>query len=334
VVNFAVQVVGNPSAGLQQVWATYTGLSGELNGSWQSLDLVQNSADSTMWQGSLNTTTVPQDIRFIVQAVNGVGLTSFSANQGAFYTPDGFVDNSPQQAATQLALNAANSGAYANSLGVNATLTSGGNPVANELVWFGLGGQRVSGITNANGVAHGTLSLFGLPDTYELRVSFDGKPLLAASSATASFSLVKENTHLSVSGPSGPVQYSDESGLTATVRDAHDRALGQVTVAFVMESSAGGVSRTSITDLVSKADLGPVPFGAGEYNVNATFGQPVTLSDGTVLDLTDSRYNGSSGLGAIAVMPEDATVEYMGDTEFEAGDDIELRARVSQADDG
>lgn len=309
-------------------------MSGELQGEWQSLDLTQNANDSTLWQGTLNTTTPPQDIRFIVQAVNGVGLTALSANQGAYYTPDGFVAVTPQQQTTNLALNAASSGAYGNQLNVSATLTSNGNPVANEVVWFGLGSQRASAFTNANGVAQATLSLYGSPTTYELRASFDGKPLLAASSTQSDFTIVKQNTQLNIEAPSSAIQYSDPANFFATVRDVDNRALGQVSLAFIFNGDHDGASRLEITNLVSRAEFGTIPVRGGNYNVAVSFGQTVMLNDGTTLNLTDTRYNGSSANTNLVVAPEDATLEYTGDSEIEVGNDVQLAAQVTQADDG
>ena len=333
-IEFSMRVVGNPSVGIQQVWVTYTGTSGELQGQWQSLDLNQNATDSTLWQGTLNTTTPPQDIRFMVQAVNGVGLTALSANQGAFYTPDGFVTTTPRQQPTALELDTASSGAYGNQLNVSATLTSNNSPVANEIIWFGLGSQRVSGMTNANGVAQSTLSLYGLPDAYKLQVSFDGKTLLAPASTQSNFTITKQNTQLLLDAPNAAVQYSDESGLSATVRDANNRALGQVSLAFVLNGAEDKASRTAITNLVSTADFGTIPLRSGAYDVMVAFGQVVTLSDGSTLNLTDTRYNGSNANTNLTVAPEDATLEYTGDTAIEAGNDVQLAAQVTQAEDG
>lgn len=333
-INFALHVVGNPAAGIQQVWVTYTGVSGELAGQWKSLDLKQNATDSTLWQGILDTPTPPQDIRFMAQAVNGVGLTSLSTNQGAFYTPDGFTVKPPTQSATQLNLHVASSGAYGNQLNLTATLTSGGKPVVNERVWFGLGSQRKSAITNAQGVAQGTVSLLGPPGSYDLQASFDGKPLLAPVSASTDFSVTKQNTNLHLDPPKGAVQYSDDSGLSATVRDANNHALGQVSLAFVLNGTVDNASRLAITDLVSNATYGKIPGRVGSYNVAVTFGKTVTLSDNTTLDLTDARYNGSSANTNVTVKPEDAGIEYTGDTTLEVGADLHLAAKITQADDG
>ena len=126
------------------------------------------------------TTTAPQDIRFIVQAVNGVGLTTLAANQGAFYTPNGFIPNTRTR-------------------GYSAALTRGERVVwqahsrerdpykrrgcaGEQTVWFGIGAQRVQGITNASGVARGDTLAFGLPGEYHVQASFEGDASYSQSS--------------------------------------------------------------------------------------------------------------------------------------------------------
>ena len=82
-VDFRVRVVGEPAAGIQEVWVTYTGVT---PGEWESLDLTQDATDSTLWTGTLPDVT-PGQVEFLVQAVNGVGLVSLDDNQGAYYRP-------------------------------------------------------------------------------------------------------------------------------------------------------------------------------------------------------------------------------------------------------
>ena len=105
-IQFSARVVGDPAAGIQQVWATYTGEDGPLHGSWASLDLEQSLEqdfeDSTLWTGSL---PLPEgqsaaDVRFVVQAANGVGLVTLDDNQGFYFLPGTAAGISPP-AATQ-----------------------------------------------------------------------------------------------------------------------------------------------------------------------------------------------------------------------------------------
>ena len=70
-VEFAVRVAGNPAAGIQQVWVTYTGDGPSVG----ALDLTQDPADSTLWKRTLPLAS-PAGLRFVVQAVNGLGLVT------------------------------------------------------------------------------------------------------------------------------------------------------------------------------------------------------------------------------------------------------------------
>ena len=72
----AVKVGGDPSAGIQQVWVTYTAINGPFANQWQSLDLQQlrpftAANPSTLWSGTLPLPSgqASGDVRYIVQAV-------------------------------------------------------------------------------------------------------------------------------------------------------------------------------------------------------------------------------------------------------------------------
>jgi hypothetical protein len=51
-VDFEMRVVGNPAAGIQEVWVTFTATQGSLYGKWQSFDLSQDTSDTTVWKGN------------------------------------------------------------------------------------------------------------------------------------------------------------------------------------------------------------------------------------------------------------------------------------------
>src|SRR5207253_2872141 len=137
-VAFRVNVEGDPSAGIQQVWITYTATgpacSGGLNpcaGQWQPLDLVQNDDDSTMWTATLPLAgTAAGDVRYMVQAVNGAGVVGTATNLGAYYVPQPRVaSTSAPKTATSLSFSSAPAGgAYRDRASFSAVLTvSGGS---------------------------------------------------------------------------------------------------------------------------------------------------------------------------------------------------------------
>jgi hypothetical protein len=87
-VTFSATVTGDPSAGVQEVWATWSaGPDASGNGSWQSVDLTQSATDSTRWSGTLDVAELPpgadpSDLRFLVQAVNGAGAVALDTAEG------------------------------------------------------------------------------------------------------------------------------------------------------------------------------------------------------------------------------------------------------------
>ncbi|HMV33851.1 MAG TPA: hypothetical protein PKA50_17160, partial [Gemmatimonadales bacterium] len=91
---FRVNVTGDGNgAGVQQVWVSYTGLSGSLHGTWRPIDLRQSDpTDPTLWTATLTAaqlgSTAPAGLRFMVQAAGGNGLVSMLTNFGAYYAPD------------------------------------------------------------------------------------------------------------------------------------------------------------------------------------------------------------------------------------------------------
>ena len=83
-VTFSAHVIGDPRAGIQEVWVTYTGDEN----TWSSVDLIQDPDDSTLWSKTmpLPRASAGRSIEFLVQAVNGVGLVSLDDNLGRTYS--------------------------------------------------------------------------------------------------------------------------------------------------------------------------------------------------------------------------------------------------------
>ena len=86
-VTFSARAFGDPSAGMQQVWVTYTGQASTPN-TWTSVDLDQVPTDSTLWTKAIPLPAAEsgRTIDFLVQAVNGVGLVSLDDNLGRTYS--------------------------------------------------------------------------------------------------------------------------------------------------------------------------------------------------------------------------------------------------------
>jgi CSLREA domain-containing protein len=330
-INFQIHVVGNPAAGIQEVWVTYTALSGLLHGTWGSLDLVQSHEDSTLWQNSLPLNGIdPQDLRFMVQAANGVGLVSLDTNLGAYYTPG--VNQEPTQP-TNLALDFSQaSGPYGSTATFNATLTSDGAPLAGQLVNFTLGPQSRQALTGSDGRATVSLYLLGLPGSNTVRASFAGFNDYQPASASVGFTITPQATQISLQPQSTSSQYSDPPAMTAVLTDITGRPLGQQTVFFILNGSGGSYASPVITDYAGRAPLGALRLLPGNYSVAVYFSGSVPLPSGT-LNLSDDRFLPSSATASLVITPETASLTYIGDKLIQAGSPLHLAASVTQNPD-
>jgi Bacterial Ig-like domain (group 3) len=314
-VTISAHVTGDPSAGIQQVWATYTGEAGPLHGSWASIDLTQDTTDSTLWTATL---TLPagqnaSDVRFLVQAVNGVGVVGVDNNLGGYYTPAVAVGlSSTTGAPTTLKLDKVpTSVAYGTKLTVGATLT--GAP-AGSVVTFDIGGQgAVSAVTAAGGHASASLSVYANPGSYQLNAAYAGTAAYLSSSARSpAFTVTKAPTALVLSvisnrkvttnagapklpalrvtstgapapgsTPQAPV-YNVDTSLIATLTSA-GQALPQRPVLFVLKGllTKQTISAARTTDINGRALLGVVALRPDIYVITATFGvaQPGSAVD-------------------------------------------------------
>ncbi len=306
---FRIRVVGDPSAGVQEVWITYTG-DGNLAGQWQSLDLTQTGGDSTLWTGSLPlSNTTPGTLRFVVQAANGVGLVSLAANEGAYYPLSGtLVDpgqpGDPGPAPTALSLLAPpTSGRYGETVPVRAQLLDqNGTPLANQRLTFKLGGQQRSATTVNSGEATVNFPLFAAPNQYSLGVGFAGNETDASSTAAASFRLNKQDTLLNLAPASASAPVDSEAGLVATLRDVQNRPLREESVIFLVSDGSNSYNVPIITDFSGRARLRNVPLPAGAYTVDAYFSGNIPLPGGA-LTIVDALYNPSTASASLTLTP-------------------------------
>jgi hypothetical protein len=298
-VRFQMRVVGNPAAGVQEVWVTYTGLTAPFYGQWQSLYLTQNPDDSTLWEGTLALEgSNVSDLRYVVQAVNGVGLVSMVSNQGRYYIPG--VDGEPANPSSLALSLSETSSPYGTETTLSAVLTSNSQPVADEVVVFGLGPQNRQGITDSSGKATVTIGLLGLPGANEVRASYAGSAEFVPSSDTETFTITKQNTQLALD----PVNASGQANsalTTATLEEVTGRRLGEKNIFFVIKNGSTVVAAISeITDYAGRATLQSVSLPVGTYTLTAYFSGTIPLPSGTTT-LDDLRYNPSSASGAVEI---------------------------------
>ena len=133
VVTFSATVTGDPSAGVQEVWATWTGTGSDSGyGHWKSVDLSQDPNDSTHWTGTLPLPAGQSSsgMRFLMQAANGVGAVGLDTAEG-----DGYRVVQAGADTAQLSLGTATPTA-GSPFGVTATVTDQSGPVADRTVRF------------------------------------------------------------------------------------------------------------------------------------------------------------------------------------------------------
>ncbi|MAT95737.1 MAG: hypothetical protein CL608_01110 [Anaerolineaceae bacterium] len=301
-VTFQARVTGDVAAGIQEVWVTYTG-SGAMASKWQSIDLVQSANDSTVWSATLPLNGIPADeVRFIVQAANGVGLVSAATNWGAYYSGAGTAEGDLLETAVTLQ-SPPTSGAYSTAISVSAQLAADGEPVANQFLSFRVGSQTRTVLTDESGVATTTLALLGLPGSTELAVTFGGDAVYQASFDTAPFTITKQATVLTLEPANATVEVGELAPFVATLKDASGRPFGQKTVFFIITGDNGTYAEAVITDFAGRASLTALPLPAGMYTIDVYFSGTIPLPNGN-LNLPDDRYLPSSVSGSLTIIEE------------------------------
>jgi hypothetical protein len=299
---FSASVVVDPAAGVQGVWVTWTE-STAANPRWQSLDLTQNASDTTLWAGTLGSAS-PASLRYIVQAVNAMGVVTMADNFGAYFNP-GIDPAAPptatQQPATLALTSPPASGAYGTQATFSAHLTSVSGSTSGRTVVFSLDSQNKLVTTNSSGNASATFDLVGTPGQYQVGVSFQGTSDLAAADDSASFTITKQNTELVLTPSSATIPAGAPSGIVATLADVSGTPLALRTVFFTV----GTLVVPATTNALGQAPLGSVNLPPGSYSVSASFG----ASPVPGVTQSDSRYNGSTSANGTLVIsgPGDTT---------------------------
>jgi hypothetical protein len=268
VVTFSARVAGDPSAGVQQVWVTWTGLQGGAgHGQWRSVLLTQHPDDSTLWTGTLN---LPNGqpfagVRFLVQAVNGVGVVGMDVAEGDGYavTLQGAVDTAVVNVQT------ANPTA-SSPLGVTAHVaTAAGVPVSGRSVRFTVlqGGASLFETTATTG-SGGNVVLVPPAGTPTPTKLFTVVASIFGSDGQVSASDTALDVDTATIGlETGTRTTSSPLGVTAVVKDASAAPWQGRTVRWTV--SRGGTTLytyTATTDANGRASVtgngGGIPGGA------------------------------------------------------------------------
>lgn len=278
-VQFGVNLVSDPAAAVQAVWITWTDpQAASLDGTntWQSIDLVPNTLDPSLWEITAN---IPTSALFMVQAVNAAGSHSLVTNDGFFYSINPFGAPPPVAAvATTLQfLSSPSSGTYLRSSIFQVQLTSGGAPLgAGYQIILSVGGQRTCALTDVNGVATFNIQLSQSPGNYTAQASFRGSPTLASSlTGQIPFTIVRDKPTLTLE-PAGSITFKTgkDSGVAAVLTDSAGRPLPEKSIFFVATDGAGDDTLLPVevkTDLDGRVELGIVNLPAGTYTLKVYF---------------------------------------------------------------
>ncbi|HEX6383696.1 MAG TPA: Ig-like domain-containing protein, partial [Anaerolineae bacterium] len=305
-VTFHVEVT-DPIAGVQAVWVSYTGMNGSLHGQWQSLDLSRHLDIAGLWQGTLTLPagTLTEDVRYMVQAVNWVGLVTLSTNFGAYYTPDVDPGQVTPAATTLTLVSPPATGVYATTTTLRASLTSNGAPLANQRVSFSLGARRYQAITDGNGQAVVSVVLLATPGEYNLQANFAGTADYGPARASTPFTLARQDTSLQMNLPSTSIASGDDLNLTVLLTDTNDRVIPERPVVIVFDGAGGGVAvgvEIVVTNHAGEAIIERIALPVASYTVKAYFSGQFTVG-GETFAQEDAFYNPSSATGTLTITP-------------------------------
>lgn len=299
-VTFTVSVAGSPAAGVQSVWVTYVNLASATQ-QWQSLDLDQDPRSTTVWQGALPLGAVDaSNVRYMVQAVNGVGLVTLATNLGALYTPmpdlqagrDADSPLPPLPDTRVIIESPPTVGSYGGQITLSAVLSSQGVGLANQLLSFSVGAQRRDALTDNNGRARVTLRLLDRPGASDIRVAYAGAADYAASATATPMTILKQSIRLFMT-PTPAASANEATGMIATLTDSSGSPLSQKTILLLMKGNTRLEYVTLTTDYAGRVTVDPLPtwvrlvtayFAAGEVEVSA----------GVTINLTDEVYSSAT----------------------------------------
>ena len=263
-VQFTVQVIGDPAAAIHQVWITY---NAEGSGTWTPLDLAQcvrptpagplppacgATDDSRVWKGRL--AGAPSNLKYVVQAVSGIGLVALDDNLGSYYGVGAVVP-----VATTLALVSPPAGATIGAtVNVKAMLAFGGVALANKPVLIGIGGVAHAGVTGNDGSATIGVPVAVDAGNYLISASFAGDDLYLPSSVTSPFQITKAPANLAPLSPAGVT-------LTGVV-DNVTQVLQRKAVKFTVTGPAGTTTFWADTNHLGQA-VPPTGLPGGNYSV-------------------------------------------------------------------
>jgi len=269
---FAVQVVGDPNVAVYETWVTYTS---DGSSQWQSLPLRQcvaplpagcTAEDSSLWKATM--ASVPPNLRFVAQAVNGYGLVTLDDNLGVYYT----VGGAGQAGTRTTVVSAPASAKFGDIVTIKGRLesTADGAALAGKNVIVAIGGAARVGTTGTPDASGANFSIavpmVSLPGTYRVIASFGGDTTYLASSASGTSMTVGKGV-TSITALGTIVGGFELSGTIGTKK----QLLIQESIRIDVTGAGGSKSFYVITDYLGRAYLPSTGLPAGVYTFSATF---------------------------------------------------------------
>ncbi|MGE4357760.1 MAG: CFI-box-CTERM domain-containing protein [Candidatus Omnitrophota bacterium] len=175
-------------------------------------------------------------------------------------------------------------GDYSDYITLSAHLTEkeSGNPLSNKTVKFILGNQEASATTNDQGIAQVDLKINQSSGTYNLLSIFEGDDMYNGSSDTEEFTIQKEDTSITYTGPTSGTEDSTIT-LSAALSeiDQEQGDLSEKSIRFKL----GALSATATTNSLGKASTSlKLNISPGNYTLKIEF-----LGDGYYLPSSTTK---------------------------------------------
>ena len=259
---FQATVTGDPSAGIDSVWVTWTGAGSGGHDSWQSIDLNPVDDNPNLYTATM---TLPSgasagNIRFIVQAANGAGLVTASDNLGAYNRLVRRVGGEPDRPdrGRSLVCDAAVGRVPADPPASARRSRATALPLAGKTVTFSIGADQATGVTDADRRrAPRPCRCRRRAGNFLLSAGFAGDTAFGPSGASATSRLTRPATTLTISGPSSAPVGDAERRHRALLKSG-TTPLSFKTVWFVLTGPAT-VTVAVDTNLAGVAALGNAP---------------------------------------------------------------------------
>jgi hypothetical protein len=145
-------------------------------------------------------------------------------------------------------------------------------PIPGATINFNLGAQSCTATTDATGRAACVVTLNQIPGSYTVTASYAGNPLLLPSTASAAFTITREETTMTYTGPT-VIANGSTAHLSGVLREDGVIPIAGRTVLFTLGSGGSAQTCPGVTDPFGMAscDISPVSQPLGPGTVTAQF---------------------------------------------------------------